>query len=70
MKNSLLILLVLFLFSACGYKPSSYYAKQQLEGSIYVNLILNIEDPRNAVIIKDTMHELIVHRLGSNIVFD
>ncbi|RXK03363.1 LPS assembly lipoprotein LptE [Halarcobacter bivalviorum] len=70
MKNSLLVLLVVFLFTACGYKPSSHYAKRQLEGSVFVNLIINLEDPRNAVIIKDAMHELIVHRLDSNLVFD
>lgn len=70
MKHSLLILFIVFVFTACGYKPSSYYAKQQLEGSIYVNLIINLEDPRNAVIVKDAMHELIVNRLNSNIVFN
>jgi len=70
MKKGLLVLLVVFLFSACGYKPSSHYAKRQLNGSIYVNLIINIQDPRNAVIIKDAMHELIVHRLDSKLVFD
>lgn len=70
MKNSLLLLLVIFIFTACGYKPSSHYAKRQLEGSIYVNLTINLEDPRNAVIIKDSMHEVIVHRLNSKIVFD
>ncbi|MGB0990639.1 MAG: LPS assembly lipoprotein LptE [Halarcobacter ebronensis] len=70
MKNSLLVLLIVFVFTACGYKPSSHYAKRQLDGSIYVNLIINLEDPRNAVIIKDAMHELIVHRLDSKLVFD
>lgn len=70
MKKSLFLLLIPFLFISCGYKPSSYYAKKQLDGSIFVNLIIDLQDPRNAVIIKDNMHELIVHRLGSNIVFD
>lgn len=70
MKHSLLFLLVVFVFTACGYKPSSQYAKKQLEGSVYVNLIINLEDPRNAVIIKDAMHELIIHRLDSKLVFD
>ena len=70
MKNSLLLLLIVFLFTACGYKPSSHYAKKEIEGSIYVNLDINLEDPRNAVIIKDAMHELIVHRLDSKLVFD
>lgn len=69
-KSFVLLLIVPFLFIACGYKPSSYYAKQQLKGSIFVNLIINLQDPRNAVIIKDAMHEIIVHRLDSNIVFD
>lgn len=62
-------LLILFI-TACGYKPSAYYAKEQLKGKIFVNLIPDLEDPRNAVLIKDAMNEIIVHRLDSQIVYD
>ena len=61
--------LVLFI-TACGYKPSAHYAKEQLKGKIFVNLLIDLEDPRNAVLIKDAMNEIIVHRLDSKIVYD
>jgi hypothetical protein len=61
---------VIFFMTACGYRPASHYAKKELSGKIFVNLIINLEDPRNAVIIKDAMNEIIVHRLDSQIVYD
>ncbi|WP_072680021.1 LPS assembly lipoprotein LptE [Arcobacter sp. LA11] len=72
MKLSLLFfhIVLIFTITACGYKPSSHYAKEQLNGKIFVNLIIDLEDPRNAVLIKDAMNELIVHRLDSKIVYD
>ncbi len=72
MRLSLLFFHIVLIFSitACGYKPSSHYAKEQLNGKIFVNLIIDLEDPRNAVLIKDAMNELIVHRLDSKIVYD
>lgn len=66
----LFVSLIALFFSACGYKPSSYYAKQELQGKIFVNLIINLQDPRNAVLIKDAMNELIVQKLDSKIVYD
>lgn len=61
---------LVFFISACGYKPSVHYAKDQLKGKIFVNLLTDLEDPRNAVLIKDAMNEIIVHRLDSKIVYD
>ncbi len=61
---------LLFLLTACGYKPSSHYAKEQLSGKIFVDLTVDLKDPRNAVLIKDAMNEIIVHRLDSKIVYD
>lgn len=61
--------LILFI-TACGYKPSNHYVKEQLKGNIFVNLIVDLEDPRNAVLIKDAMSEILVHRLDSKIVYD
>lgn len=56
------------LFTACGYKPSSYYAKEQLKGKVFVDLMINLKDPRNAVLIKDAMNEILVHRLDTKLV--
>jgi hypothetical protein len=72
MKLSLIFfhIALIFVLTSCGYKPSSYYAKEQLSGKIFVDLIIDLKDPRNAVLIKDAMNELIVHRLDSKIVYD
>jgi len=72
MKLSLLFfhVMLIFLITACGYKPSSQYAKEEVHGKVFVNLLIDLEDPRNAVLIKDAMHELLVHRLDLKIVDD
>lgn len=70
MRASLLLvcLLSLIMMSGCGYRPSSYYVKKELSGKIFVDLEVSLQDPRNSVLIKDIMNELIVHRLDSQIV--
>lgn len=73
MRKSFFILFSLvavLLFSGCGYKPSSTYAKEQINGNIFVDLYVNLRDPKNAVLIKDAMNEILVHRLGTNLVYD
>lgn len=69
LSHLLLSFSVILLLTACGYRPSSHYAKEQLQGKIFVNLSIDLEDPRNAVLIKDAMNEIIVHRLDSEIVY-
>ncbi len=70
MKKSLLVLafFVAILFSGCGYKPSSYYAKEQISGNVFVDLYVDLKDPKNAVLIKDAMNEILVHRLNAKLV--
>ncbi len=60
----------LLIFTGCGYKPSVYYAKKEITGSVYVDLDVNIEDPKNSVLVKDAMNELLVHKLGSKLVYN
>ena len=68
LSHLLLSVFAVLLFTACGYKPSSYYAKEQLKGKIFINLIIDLKDPRNSVLIKDAMNEILVHRLDSKLV--
>ena len=70
MRIKLIVTLVLALlfFSACGYKPSSSYAKQEINGTVFVDLEVNIEDPKNSVLIKDALTEQLVYKLGSKLV--
>ncbi len=59
-----------FSFLACGYKPSSYYAKQQMEGNVFVKLNISLEDPKNAVLVKDAINKILIQKLDSRIVND
>lgn len=66
--NKLLFVAFLLLFTGCGYKPSSQYAKQVLDGKTFVEVIVSLEDPKNSVLIKDALNEIIISRIGSHLV--
>lgn len=58
------------LFTSCGYKPSVHYAKQELNGTVFVKLLVDLKDPKNTVLIKDSMNKLLVQKLGNRLVYD
>jgi hypothetical protein len=68
MKQLFLGLLIIAFISGCGYKPSSYYAKQALGTKIYAEVTISRQDPRNSVLIKDAVNEAIVSRFGGKLV--
>ena len=37
---------LVFSFTGCGYKSSSYYAKDQISGKVYVDLHVDIENKK------------------------
>ncbi len=65
--STFIIVLSLFVFSGCGYRPSSYYTKQVLGDKIYAKVLIDINDPENSVLIKDAVNEAIVNRFKSKI---
>ena len=68
MKQLFLGLLIIAFISGCGYKPSSYYAKQALGNKIYAEVTISRQDPRNSVLIKDAVNEAIVSRFSGKLV--
>lgn len=57
----LLILLMLIIFvSACGYKPSSKYARSVVGEKINTHVTISAIDPQNTVLIKDAVDSAIV----------
>lgn len=74
LKKSILIpffiVISLIGFSGCGYKPSSYYAKGAIEGKVFVDVIIDIENSNNAVYIKDAINEMVLNRFKGSLVFD
>ncbi|WP_419770495.1 MAG: LPS assembly lipoprotein LptE [Candidatus Marinarcus sp.] len=72
MKKQTVILAILsiLVLIGCGYKPSSHYAKDKIQGKVYVDIFVDVIDPKNSVIIKDAMSEIVVNRFDSQLVFD
>ena len=68
MKQLFLGLLLAVFISGCGYKPSSYYAKQALGSKINAEVTISRQDPRNSVLIKDAVNEAVVSRFGAKLV--
>lgn len=61
------IFLTLFI-TACGYRPATTYAKQELRGNVFVKLNVSLEDPRNSVLVKDAVTKILIQKIGSNLV--
>ncbi|TKX33094.1 LPS assembly lipoprotein LptE [Campylobacter aviculae] len=63
MKKVFISFIVLF-FSACGYVPTSKIADNIFDEKVYVNVELNLQDPRNSIFVADTLKEIIISKLG------
>ena len=59
---------ILLSITACGYRPSSYYAKKEMEGNVFVNINVSLEDPKNAVLVKDAVNKILIQKLDSKLV--
>ena len=56
----LLLISVVTLFSACGYKPSAKYSREVVGERISTSVTISAQDPENTVIIKDAVDSAIV----------
>lgn len=65
MKNLFIILSLLFI--GCGYKPSSYYTKNVFGDRIYVDTIIDVREPENLVVLKDSLNEAVVTKFKGKI---
>lgn len=70
LKNLLITLFAVSFIVGCSYKPTSHYAKKEISGNVYVKLDVNLKDPKNSVLIKDALNDLVIQRLDANIVDD
>lgn len=48
------------MLSACGYKPSSKYAREVLGKRISTDVVISAQDPENTVVIKDAVDTALV----------
>jgi hypothetical protein len=68
--KKLLILIISFIFLGCGYKPTSYYTKNEISGYVFVKLGININSTQGSVLVKDAINEMIVHKFKSSLTND
>jgi len=62
--------IVVGLFVGCGYKPSSYYARDAIAGNVYVELVVDIDNSENSVYVKDAMNDLIINKFKASLTDD
>ncbi|NCO01360.1 MAG: hypothetical protein GW906_05995 [Epsilonproteobacteria bacterium] len=59
-RTLLSTLLILTLFSACGYQPSSKFSRSVVGEKISTSVVISVQDPENTVIIKDAVDSAII----------
>ncbi len=52
----------ILLLNSCAYKPSSVYVSQVLGKKVYAKVLVNAEDPKNSVALKDALDEVILNQ--------
>lgn len=68
MKKILLLTILAFIVTACGYKPSVHYIKNIFEDTVYVEVDVDSGEPENAPFVKDEMNRLVYTRFKGSIV--
>ena len=67
MKHVFILLSMILMFNACGYKPSVQYTKQILHKNIYAHVKIDLRDPENAVFVKDALNQAVLERFGATL---
>lgn len=68
MKKLLGIVSILLLISGCGYIPASKQARKVVGEKVFVGIDVSLQDPENAVLIKDAARKAVVTRFHSSLV--
>ncbi len=68
MKTLFMTLGLVFIITACGYKPSSHMIKNIFEDTIYVEVVVDRVEPENAPYVKDEMNRLVYTRFKGRVV--
>lgn len=67
--NKLLGIFLIIMFAAgCGYQPASKQARKVVGEKIFVEVTVSLQDPENAVLIKDAARKAVVTRFHSSLV--
>lgn len=66
MKKYLAVVLIFFVVG-CGYKPASQYTRDIIKGLVFVDVDISLEDPKNSVLAKDALINILVNKLNATI---
>lgn len=67
-KKIIASLFVLSLVAGCGYMPASKQARKVVGEKIFVEVVVSLQDPENAVLIKDAARKAVITRFHSSLV--
>ncbi len=67
MKKIYLSIVLVFIVTACGYKPSSHVIKNIFADTVYVEVIVDRVEPENAPYVKDEMNRLVYTRFKGRV---
>ena len=67
MKKTFMAIGVLFVLTACGYKPSSHAIKNVFSDSIYVEVKVDKIEPENATFVRDELNRMIYTRFKGQV---
>jgi len=62
-----ILLGLVFFFVACGYRPSSHYARAVVGEKISTSVVISAQDPENTVIIKDALDSAIIETFHASL---
>jgi len=68
MQKVLASFLVLLFVVGCGYMPASKQARKVVGTRLFVEVTVSLEDPENAVLIKDATRKAVVTRFHASLV--
>jgi hypothetical protein len=67
MKKIFMAIGVVFILTACGYKPSSHAVKNIFSDSIYVEVKVDRVEPENAPFVRDELNRMIYTRFKGRV---
>ena len=67
MKKVFMAIGVLFVLTACGYKPSSHAIKNIFSDSVYVEVKVDRVEPENAPFVRDELNRMIYTRFKGRV---
>ena len=67
MLKIVMSIVLVFVFTSCGYKPSSHMIKNIFADTVFVEVMVDKVEPENAPFVKDEMNRLVYTRFKGRV---